>query len=170
MEEIRIQFKLIFGHSPKTSNFPFQKIKTSSSKQKAKVKKVAERRSPRELPTGLYVDQCVNMKMKKCPSKPLKNLTAILASTDSKTTGKHQCHNCDKVFAFKNSLKKHIQTKHSASSYQCDLCQKTFIYKDSVLRHKQTVHSDKTIQLQCKTCSHTFKYKYNLNVHEKKYH
>ena len=90
-----------------------------------------------------------------------------VALVESKRPGKFLCSECGNMFAFKNSLKKHKQTKHSRQTFQCDLCDKTFVYKDSVLQHKNIVHSSDPIQFGCTICTQTFRYKCNLKVHEK---
>ena len=159
--EFRIGFKARFGHSPKTGNNLFKKLKQPAKATKDATSAV-HRKSPRQMASTQEVDYKTSpVKKKKVAS------SEKVALVESKRPGKFLCTDCGKGFAFNNSLKKHKETKHSRQTFQCDICDKIFVYKDSVLRHKNIFHSSDPIKFGCTICTQTFRYKCNLKVHVK---
>lgn len=48
------------------------------------------------------------------------------------------CAQCEKKYAYKRSLQRHMKTLHdqlNPPAFDCELCQKTFKYKSSLTRH-----------------------------------
>ena len=66
---------------------------------------------------------------------------------------KFPCNLCDSVFEWKESLKKHIQTKHGESGpqlYPCLQCDYKATQKSDLSRHIKTVHESQ--EFPCDYC------------------
>jgi len=77
--------------------------------------------------------------------------------------------NCNKTFNRKTALKHHIELLHSdEKSYKCDYCNTTFKLKNTLLKHIKTKHEN--IRYNCSECDKSYTTKSNLNIHIKKFH
>ena len=128
-------------------------------------------KSDNPVPTRRSARLCLSPQLGKSENKTkTEEVTVKRIAKVVKKSHKFKCDDCDNGFEFKNSLKKHKQTKHSQEVHGCDVCDLTFVYKDSVTRHKKQMHSDTHLKFSCDFCSVTFKYKFNMYSHVKKYH
>ena len=82
-----------------------------------------------------------------------------------------RCDVCDKVFANRSVLYRHMKTVHHARNYACDVCSKAFKQKGHVKEHKGAVHGyGKLIGHPCDICSKRFSRKRNARKHMKTVH
>ena len=84
----------------------------------------------------------------------------------------HICEYCQKNFASKSSLKKHmILHDKNLKQYSCKLCLKSFKRKESLDIHSQThLPRIKRKLFYCEYCNKSFTYESNLKKHFKKFH
>ena len=78
------------------------------------------------------------------------------------------CKRCDKKFADKKKLGRHIKEVHLMSKSICKECDKAFANKYSLNAHIKGVHFNK--KSICKECDKAFADKYSLNAHKKGVH
>ena len=131
----------------------------------------AVRKSPRDLVSVHYQENTNPGKKKNLGENTGVVMTAAVSQTVPENNQMFKCDVCGKLFCFKNSLKKHVDTKHSKpASHQCELCHLSFTYKDSLTRHLKHMHSDISDPVKCVICATVFKYKFNYYSHYKKYH
>ncbi|KAG9474650.1 hypothetical protein GDO78_004775 [Eleutherodactylus coqui] len=71
---------------------------------------------------------------------------------------------CDKTFASKYKLCRHMATHSLQKSHQCSHCGKTFHRKDHLKNHLQT-HNPNRVALQCPECSKNYSTKYGHRRH-----
>ena len=111
---------------------------------------------------------------------------------DMESTQKFHCGHCDKDFAFKHGLKRHLKAHENNLEKKCDLCSKTYknyeihfkAYHDSatcpicgklfelkkrLYDHIRTVHRLNG-EFECELCLKKFKGTSMLNVHKKTVH
>ena len=70
------------------------------------------------------------------------------------------CDICDKTFAFKNSLKRHMKLHETIRKvFKCSVCDKEFIRKDGFNEHMKIHLSDK--MNPCDICGRKFSYKHD---------
>ena len=74
------------------------------------------------------------------------------------------CTMCDKFFASKYDLTRHIDNTHITSQFHCSLCKKQFSSKHHVQRHIDSVHK-KLKPFSCTECKKSFAEKHNLDRH-----
>ncbi len=68
----------------------------------------------------------------------------------------YHCKNCEKEFITKDTLREHINFKHSKiESLQCVKCGKHFVNKYSLNKHVRQVHPSKLHS--CTFCGSSFK-------------
>jgi hypothetical protein len=67
----------------------------------------------------------------------------------------------------KKSLSRKL--KKGNKRFECQVCQKDFAHKPSLLRHIKTVHEGKNPNF-CELCNKDFGYKTDLDTHKKLYH
>ena len=65
--------------------------------------------------------------------------TKIIKSCINETV-KFQCNQCNKQFAYRQSLNLHVKSLHEELSYKCDDCDKSFNIKGNLIRHKKNQH------------------------------
>ncbi len=84
------------------------------------------------------------------------------------------CFECGKVLGDKQSLKRHMERKHSEQRYKCSFCEKEFKAKTDAHEHQQICQSnpDKSDPLPCqyKGCQKVFPARKYLNKHMKAEH
>ncbi|XP_069808791.1 zinc finger protein PLAGL2 [Dendropsophus ebraccatus] len=71
---------------------------------------------------------------------------------------------CDKTFASKYKLCRHMATHSMQKSHQCSHCGKMFHRKDHLKNHLQT-HNPNRVALQCPECSKNYSTKYGHRRH-----
>ena len=67
---------------------------------------------------------------------------------------KLNCHDCDKQYEDKRSLKNHVNRVHKRVKYNCDQCEKEYADRRSLTNHMNSVH--KGIKYKCKHCDKVF--------------
>jgi len=78
-----------------------------------------------------------------------------------------KCDQCDKHFATKCSLQKHIKC-HSSNRQKCNQCGKTYATEKTLTQHILIIHSEK--RLKCDECEKVFSTIARLNLHKKSIH
>ena len=82
----------------------------------------------------------------------------------------NHCDICDKTFAAKSNLRKHVKIAHSITkNFTCDLCNKTFGQSSGLKIHKQAVHGN-TKAYKCEYCDESFALKIRLKRHSEAIH
>ena len=85
---------------------------------------------------------------------------------DGATQKPYNCDTCGRPFAYKSSLKQHIQTAHKGKlPFSCDSCDKSFSSKYLLNAHEREHTNDKLFS--CDICSKEFTYKNGLYEHKK---
>jgi len=107
----------------------------------------------------------------KCPEcgKMFKSLSQhYRRSCPARQFERHKCDLCEKTFAMKHGLKKHIKAMHlGISEYQCDLCEYSAKDKLTLKGHVLSKHENKRLYSYCKICG---KKTSNMEYHMKTYH
>jgi len=87
-------------------------------------------------------------------------------------TNKYKCSECDKEYARKDSLRRHIWNEHTdGKKHDCLICNKTFARQDGLKRHIKEIHNkDESTVFNCDLCSKTFPRKNALIRHIKEIH
>ena len=86
---------------------------------------------------------CVNTKSSCLICKKLFNSSYFEKHMNRHTREKtYSCHQCKKIYFFKDSLIYHMKTHAGEKPYNCQDCDKTFAFKDSLARHIRRIHSD----------------------------
>ena len=103
----------------------------------------------------------------KCTSYLKKHIYNRHTEIEDKTV--FTCDICQKHFLHKTSYNLHIEIKHRNASkpVSCNICSKEFYNNIELKRHVSVIHEAKDIY-QCNLCGSKFKYKHNLETHEKK--
>lgn len=73
-----------------------------------------------------------------------------------------KCTDCDKCFAHKCNLKKHVSD--GENPFKCEKCGKRFAHKCN-LNHHIKIHTGEKL-FRCKDCGKYFAHKFNLNCHK----
>ncbi|RWS19217.1 zinc finger protein 782-like protein, partial [Leptotrombidium deliense] len=80
------------------------------------------------------------------------------------------CKVCDKTFANRNEVLRHITTMHNKEKrFSCGLCFRKFTQRQNVYIHIETVHKN-TRKYRCYTCGNAYKTKSYLDRHEREVH
>lgn len=79
-----------------------------------------------------------------------------------------ECSECDEILSCGQSLKSHMETKHSNKKLKCKVCGSELANKSSLRRHMLGVHSDQG-KIPCPVCKKLV-HKTNLDVHIKRIH
>ena len=64
------------------------------------------------------------------------------------------CPRCQKEFAWKSDLRRHIESVHEKKRPKCDQCEKYFASRSGLYYHKLTKHEGKKIKRSKKQCPH----------------
>ena len=78
------------------------------------------------------------------------------------------CPRCQKEFAWKTNLRRHIREGHEKKRHKCDQCEKDFASQGTLRAHKLTKHEGKKIKRnkkQCPECNKSFNTGGNYNTH-----
>ena len=78
------------------------------------------------------------------------------------------CSLCDRVFARKDYIKKHINEVHANKKFECTICGSFLKSKDVLMSHQKLVHEE--IQPKCESCEKPFRTNGDLNQHRKNVH
>ena len=86
----------------------------------------------------------------------------------TKNLDRLSCGFCDKQFAQKRNLVRHIQTVHEEkNTHLCSICDKTFETADAVRQHLEEIHEIQN-PFKCPKCEKTFKCESGLKQHVEK--
>merc|ERR1719508_648769 len=78
------------------------------------------------------------------------------------------CQLCEKVFHFKNKLKKHQSRTHeNHKPFVCDICGKGFTQKSHLDKHKVIHTGERKYPCKEEGCGKSFKQKWHLVQHER---
>ena len=80
---------------------------------------------------------------------------------------RYKCAQCDKVFAQKETLNRHIGTKHPRS-FKCDQCTNGFKTRNSLNNHIRSIHGEK--RFSCTLCDFVANRKDTLKSHKENIH
>ena len=110
-----------------------------------------------------------NKDLKDTKKSILKNKSSEVKA-EERIQKKAECETCNKRFAGKQSLRRHIIVFHDkVRSHTCHLCSKTFGLKCDLQTHINTVHSF-IKPFKCQTCDKSFGLRGTLVQHEKNVH
>ena len=88
------------------------------------------------------------------------------SSPESQVTCKH----CDKKFSTKTSLKKHLLTHEAPQkTFECGVCKKVYRKVESLKSHMQQRHSSEKPSFVCEVCKEAFECKTGLDRHFRKH-
>ncbi|XP_055370787.1 zinc finger protein 510-like [Condylostylus longicornis] len=85
----------------------------------------------------------------------------------------YKCDKCGKKFSQSKSLKFHMAVHGINNSFNCTICHYKFIKAENLkihMREKHSAGSETTSLHVCEFCKKSFKLRYSLNTHIKKYH
>lgn len=68
-------------------------------------------------------------------------------SKETKTKKKYVCELCNKEFARKDGLERHIKSVHNKTKFKCPLCDKVLSRQDLVDRHIRNIHEQEPIKV-----------------------
>ena len=110
--------------------------------------------------------------VQECPVcfKKVKNLSLHIRRNKcgQKDREKYPCTECDKVFALKWQLKRHVNNIHNQiKNYLCDLCDYRTYSSFNLRIHKSKMHTKQSIEVVCSVCH---KKTYGIDNHMKTYH
>ncbi|XP_054723735.1 RB-associated KRAB zinc finger protein-like [Uloborus diversus] len=101
------------------------------------------------------------------------DVSVVVPSSDVPSASKtaHACSTCNKVFASKPNLTRHLKTHMAVKPFACEECGKGFARKEHLTRH-MLMHAPATVPIthQCKDCDMTFTRLDNLRRHERATH
>ena len=80
------------------------------------------------------------------------------------------CHQCDKEFVSKVSLKLHKQSQHDGITYGCDVCTKIYASQSGLKAHKNFIHNPFSTKYVCTDCDKKFTTKEYLRSHRRSLH
>ena len=86
------------------------------------------------------------------------------AMTRCQGNNPYRCTQCDKLFAQKSYLNRHLYTHTEVKPYKCEHCDKRFARQHYLTRH-QIIHTGLK-PYKCKQCDKHFARKYYLKVHQ----
>ena len=79
---------------------------------------------------------------------------------------KYNCNVCNKSFAFKTGLSRHIKVVHEGiKKYECETCNKVFAQSEHLNSHQSAVHEG-IKKYECKTCDKAFSQLHSLKDHQ----
>ena len=85
----------------------------------------------------------------------------------------YNCEACDFHTSNKNSLKAHINLRHSKknlnSTFSCDICDEDFETKSHLASHMKEDHTEK-LPYTCSECEKQFKDSWNMKNHKRDNH
>ncbi|XP_037556907.1 zinc finger protein 184-like isoform X1 [Dermacentor silvarum] len=102
-----------------------------------------------------------------CENRDLDDSTAPATALRRKLKGEgpHVCHICERTFARRSCVRRHMMTKHMGERpYQCPICQRRFAQKVSLTRHQQT-HAGEKLH-ECPECGGKFASERYLRRHQ----
>lgn len=80
-------------------------------------------------------------------------------------TPKYNCKYCSKGFNFEPQFIIHLATHTGNKPLRCQTCNKSFAHKNAINKHIWQEHTDANKRFPCKFCSKTFVYKAKLDSH-----
>ena len=117
------------------------------------------------------IQEHVNHNKKKCNicDKYFVHLRDHTKKNHVKTTPKHKCKTCDKIFKTEIQRYSHIAFVHKGVSRFCESCSKQFDNIETKKRHIKTVHEGAK-PVKCRFCDKKFKHYSIRDFHAKKSH
>ena len=79
-----------------------------------------------------------------------------------------QCSVCPLMFKTESYLRKHMHVHSDVRAFKCEFCVKTFKMRKTLTEHRK-IHTQQ-FSAFCKICDKGFVQKYNLKLHNDKYH
>ena len=89
---------------------------------------------------------------------------ATTTSPIDKAPSEFRCDICDKVFAQKVNLQKHMMIHSGSKPFQCYVCGKCFRQRPSLQKH-YAIHTNGSSSFICQTCNRLFVSRTNLQRH-----
>ena len=117
------------------------------------------------------------MSAQKCPKCGtwIKHLTNYLRHVKNCGEKNYTCEECEKSFARKDALKRHIFKKHSKRAtvdkkFTCKKCSKSFTFEATLKHHQKSCGKFKPKPFKCPICKKAFASKTNWKHHRKYAH
>merc|ERR1711970_1155076 len=79
----------------------------------------------------------------------------------------YECQDCEKSFAWKDSLRKHLKIHTGERNFQCKYCDKSFIWRKSLVAHTKSHIEKETSKkiVKCHICKLVFLDKQEFSRH-----
>lgn len=110
-----------------------------------------------EIPNESEVNNAINESL-------LEAMNTMSERKASGSTSEFRCDICDKTFAQKVNLQKHLMIHTGSRPFQCYVCGKAFRQKASLQKH-YSVHTNGSTNFICQTCNRLFVSRTNLQRH-----
>lgn len=127
----------------------------------------------------LTSDDCKRFKCDLCCKRYSSKKVLLSHQEKYHKSSKFICDSCGLHFDSKQRILRHLYSIHhlkkmeetvvTSTSYKCGACKKVMTSKQSLERHKRSIHMA-IYEFLCEFCSATYRDRYWLNKHLKKYH
>ncbi|XP_046408111.1 zinc finger protein 16-like [Ischnura elegans] len=85
------------------------------------------------------------------------------ANADGRDETEHRCTLCDKVYASKDGLRRHVKLHTRPKEFKCEVCGREFFWNCELRKHMDLHEGRKPYE--CSTCGKTFSLRHHLNNH-----